>query len=292
MRALVTWGSKRGGTEGIARIIGEVLRERGFSVDLRPASDIGSLAGIDAVVVGGALYANRWHRDARKFVARHARRLRELPVWMFSSGPLDDSAARRELPASGQVRALIDRIGARSHITFGGRLEANATGFPAHAMAKTHAGDWRDPARIRAWANQLADELPAAHAGTPVAQPARSLARLVAHGVVGWVPCALAMDTVLRTAGIGAAVAIHAVLAPLVFALVAVHYFHPSGAREPLASAVTFASIASGLDIALATVRPGFGTVLGTLVPVVSILLVTWAIGGMMSTMPWPKPAH
>src|SRR6516225_1761957 len=32
MRVLVTWGSKRGGTEGIARIIGERLIEAGHEV--------------------------------------------------------------------------------------------------------------------------------------------------------------------------------------------------------------------------------------------------------------------
>lgn len=37
MRILVTWGSKRGGTEGIARIVGEILRERGFEVREAPA---------------------------------------------------------------------------------------------------------------------------------------------------------------------------------------------------------------------------------------------------------------
>jgi hypothetical protein len=31
-------------------------------------------------------------------------------------------------------------------------------GFPASAMAKTHAGDWRDPERIRGWAAEVAME--------------------------------------------------------------------------------------------------------------------------------------
>jgi menaquinone-dependent protoporphyrinogen oxidase len=44
-------------------------------------------------------------------------------------------------------------------VTFGGRLPADAKGFPASAMAKTHAGDWRDPERIRGWAAEVAMEL-------------------------------------------------------------------------------------------------------------------------------------
>jgi menaquinone-dependent protoporphyrinogen oxidase len=57
------------------------------------------------------------------------------------------------------VRELLERIGARGHVTFGGRLAADAKGFPASAMAKTHAGDWRDPDRIRGWAAEVAMEL-------------------------------------------------------------------------------------------------------------------------------------
>jgi menaquinone-dependent protoporphyrinogen oxidase len=56
----------------------------------------------------------------------------------------DASVARAMLggPVRG-VAALMAHLGAEGHATFGGRLAADATGFPAAAMAKTHAGDWR-----------------------------------------------------------------------------------------------------------------------------------------------------
>jgi menaquinone-dependent protoporphyrinogen oxidase len=56
----MTWGSKHGGTEGIARIVSATLSERGFGVVCVPADRARRLEGFDAVVVGGALYANRW----------------------------------------------------------------------------------------------------------------------------------------------------------------------------------------------------------------------------------------
>src|SRR6478735_4803605 len=34
-------------------------------------------------------------------------------------------------------------------------LSRNVTGFPASALAKTHAGDWRDEAHIRRWAESV-----------------------------------------------------------------------------------------------------------------------------------------
>jgi menaquinone-dependent protoporphyrinogen oxidase len=155
MRVLIAFGSKRGGTAGLADMIGDALREAGCETIVSPADGIYDLTEFDAVVVASALYANRWHRDARRFVKRNTAALRELPVWLVSSGPLDDSAEREDIPPTKQVAKLASRIGARGHVTFGGRLSAQASGFPASAMAKTHAGDWRDPAHIRSWAESV-----------------------------------------------------------------------------------------------------------------------------------------
>lgn len=164
-RILVAFGSTRGGTAGIATMIGEALTERGYAVTVSPAGQVYELAGFDTVIVAGALYANRWHRAARRFVRRNQQALRELPVWLVSTGPLDDSATKRDIAPTPQVRRLLARIGARGHATFGGRLSPDATGFPARAMAKTRAGDWRDADHVRRWVRSIVDQLPS------VAQP-------------------------------------------------------------------------------------------------------------------------
>jgi menaquinone-dependent protoporphyrinogen oxidase len=158
MYVLVTYGSRMGGTAGIAELVGEALTDAGFQVDVRSVSKVDGIEAYDAVLVGGALYSGRWHREVRRFVKRHTGTLRERPVWLFSSGPLNGSAAEM-IPPVRQVQELLERIGARGHVTFGGRLPADAKGFPASAMARTHAGDWRDPARIRTWAAEVATEL-------------------------------------------------------------------------------------------------------------------------------------
>lgn len=159
MRILVTYGSKRGGTAGIAEMLGRAFGEQGFQADVRAASDVASLEEYDAVVVGGALYASRWHRAARRFVRHHAEFLRTKPVWLFSSGPLDDSAARNEIPPVAHVRRLMELIRAQGHITFGGRLEPDAKGFIASKMARQHSGDWREPRLIQAWAEGISEAL-------------------------------------------------------------------------------------------------------------------------------------
>jgi menaquinone-dependent protoporphyrinogen oxidase len=165
MRVLVAYGSTRGGTQGLAHMVADGLRETGCTVDVVPAGAVHRIHGYDAVVVGGALYAFRWHRAARRFVRRHAAELRKLPVYFFSSGPLDDSAAKGEIPPVKGVAALMDRIGARGHVTFGGQLSQYARGFPASAMAKKVAGDWRDPVNVRAWAHSVAAQL---HESSPL----------------------------------------------------------------------------------------------------------------------------
>ncbi|MFN8035833.1 MAG: flavodoxin domain-containing protein [Acidimicrobiia bacterium] len=161
MNILVVHGSKMGGTAGIADVVAVTLRSNGHGAAVEAAETVRSLEGYDAVVVGGALYATRWRRSAARFVKRHAAALRARPVWFFSSGPLDDSARDHEIPPTRQVARLMERVGARGHATFGGRLPPDAKGFPARAMAKDHAGDWRDFDQVRAWAASIAEQLTA-----------------------------------------------------------------------------------------------------------------------------------
>jgi menaquinone-dependent protoporphyrinogen oxidase len=142
-------------------MVAKDLRDNGWDTDLLVPRQVHSLRSYDLVVVGGALYAFRWHRTARRFVRRHQAELRQRPVYFFSSGPLDDSAARKDIPPVKGVQALMVQVGARGHATFGGRLEADAKGFPASAMAKKSAGDWRDPEHVSKWTASIAAEVQA-----------------------------------------------------------------------------------------------------------------------------------
>ncbi|WP_396929415.1 flavodoxin domain-containing protein [Mycolicibacterium sp.] len=163
-RVLIAYGSKRGGTATLATMIGDALTEAGLAAVVMPARKVIDPADFDAAIVAGALYANRWHRDARRFVRRHTSRLHALPVWLVSSGPLDDSAARGVIAPTRQVAELMERVGARGHQTFGGSLASDARGFPASAMARTRAGDWHDADHVRRWAATIAQRLVSADA--------------------------------------------------------------------------------------------------------------------------------
>lgn len=159
----MTYGSKRGGTAEIAQWIGDALREQGVAAEVRPAREVRSLDGFGPVIIGGALYSGRWHRDARRCARRLTRQLRERPVWMFGSGPLDDSAdgpdGGANIMGAKAVRKAADRVNARGTTIFGGRLTPDARGFPASAMAKNKAGDYRKRDRIDGWAKDIAAQI-------------------------------------------------------------------------------------------------------------------------------------
>jgi menaquinone-dependent protoporphyrinogen oxidase len=162
---LVAYGSKRGGTAEIAQWIGDALRNAGLRVEVRAARTVLNVDAYDVVVLGGALYMGRWHKDAGKFVRRHARALCERQVWLFGSGPLDLSAEQEPLAQVSGTDAIVpavDRIEARGYTVFGGRLSSDARGFPASAMAKKMAGDYRNEARVRTWADGIAADVAAA----------------------------------------------------------------------------------------------------------------------------------
>ena len=159
-RVLIAYGSKNGSTAEIAEWIGEALRERHVATDILPAAEVRDVTAYDAVLIGGGLYAGRWQRDAARLARRERKALLRRPVWLFSSGPLDSSAAEREIPPAKGVARIATRIDARDHATFGGRLVEGAQGFIARQILKSgKGGDYRDRGQITNWAHAVAADL-------------------------------------------------------------------------------------------------------------------------------------
>ena len=159
VRVLVAYATKHGSTREIAETIGRVIRDTGLAVDVVTARAVGDVSPYDAVVLGSALYAAHWQREANRFVARHMASLQARPVWLFSSGPLDRSAAAGNLPVPPHVAPAIDPIGYRDHRTFGGRLLPGTPGVDERILATHPIGDFRDFAVIEAWAATIARAL-------------------------------------------------------------------------------------------------------------------------------------
>jgi len=159
-RVLVTYGTRNGSTADIATTVADTLADAGLHVEVRPAGWVTDVTRYDAVVLGGAVYAGRWHRDARGFARRFGQLLQGRPVWVFSSGPLDDSADHKEIPPVAQAAEAVRSLRAVEHTTFGGRLDEYAEGMIARAMVRGgHGGDFRNTARIRTWSRAIAAHL-------------------------------------------------------------------------------------------------------------------------------------
>lgn len=159
-KILVAYGSKNGSTAGIAEMIATELVTQGFEAEVQPADQVRDVGAFRAVVLGGALYNSGWHAAARTFARKHADTLRDRAVWLFSSGPLDDSADTGDIPPVRHAADAMRRLDAREHITFGGRLTTEAKGFIARAIVRNgHGGDFRNPERVKEWTAKIASEL-------------------------------------------------------------------------------------------------------------------------------------
>lgn len=159
VKVLIAHGSKHRTTAAIAQALGQQMQADGLDVDVRPASRSLHPDAYDVVVVGGALYRNRWHHDASMFVRRNKAALRQRPTYLFSSGPLGKVFSGHNPPPVPEVGLLATRVHARGHITFNGALPADAEGFMDRKVAAVAAGDYRDREEEKAWAHHIAEDV-------------------------------------------------------------------------------------------------------------------------------------
>lgn len=163
-RVLVAYGSKHGATAEIAERIADALRRAGHESEARPASQVRNIGDYDAVVLGSAVYAGRWRRDARRLLRRMRRAPDRRPLWLFSSGPIGESepdpADKWQHPL--WVREAGERLEARDQTVFRGRLTAKPSTMMERAIAKQTPADERgdiEPDAVDDWAGRIAQEL-------------------------------------------------------------------------------------------------------------------------------------
>ena len=161
MRVMVACASKHGSTEGIASAIAERLHQLGHDANAVRVSEVPDLSGTEAVVLGSAVYAGSWMKEAIGFADANAEVLADMPVWLLSSGPLgtevhDDEEQPR------QLAELTEQLRPEAHRTFFGALDHSKLSFGERMMVKavkTPEGDFRDWNAISGWADEIAREL-------------------------------------------------------------------------------------------------------------------------------------
>jgi len=181
---LIVYGSRHGGTGGIAERIGDVLRTEGLDVRMAEAGHITDIGTPDAFVVGSGVYMGSWLKEPLEFVERNKAVLASRPTWFFSSGPLTGSTASKDAddpmtaalgpeegPGSGgrrKVAELSAATHARENRVFYGAFD---TEDPPRTMSERlirmmpgsknllPRGDFRDWVAIAAWAREIAAAL-------------------------------------------------------------------------------------------------------------------------------------
>jgi menaquinone-dependent protoporphyrinogen oxidase len=182
-QVLVVYGSRHGGTRGIAERIGEVLQAEGAETVVAAADHVApdDLRTADAFVVGSGVYMGNWLKEPLEFLERNRAALASRPTWLFSSGPLLGSSKEQpdadpltnalgpaEGPGSGgrkKVEAISATIDPRDHRVFPGAFDPND---PPRTMSERivrllpaarkvlPTGDFRDWDAIAAWAREIA----------------------------------------------------------------------------------------------------------------------------------------
>ncbi|MGZ5305183.1 MAG: flavodoxin domain-containing protein [Actinomycetota bacterium] len=161
MRVIVACASKHGSTEGIAEAIAERLHQLGHDAVAVRVADVADLNGVQAVVLGSAVYAGSWMKEATEFAEANAETLSKMPLWLFSSGPLGaDVQDEEEQPR--QLSELTASLQPKAHRMFFGALDREQLGFGERMMVKAvkaPEGDFRDWNAIGGWADEIAREL-------------------------------------------------------------------------------------------------------------------------------------
>ena len=160
MHVLVTVASRHGSTGEIGDAVADTLRAHGHHVERRGPSEVTSLEGVDAVVLGSAIYMNQWLEPARSLVGRLGGDLRRLPVWMFSSGPVGSQVS---VPAeTPRIHPLLDAVQPLDYRVFSGVVDRSALSLRERSVVRmvgAAEGDFRDWDEIRSWAGAIAETL-------------------------------------------------------------------------------------------------------------------------------------
>jgi menaquinone-dependent protoporphyrinogen oxidase len=161
---LIAYATIHGSTQEVAQAVAAELGQCGFETHLEQLKRVRSLDAYPAVVVGAPLYMFHWHKDARRFLARHRQALGQRRVAIFALGPMNDVEkefveARQQLD---KELAKFPWLQPAAIQMFGGKFDPLHLRFPYNlipALKQMPASDIRDWEAIRAWARSLSERL-------------------------------------------------------------------------------------------------------------------------------------
>lgn len=164
-KILVAYASKYGSTAQIAENITLQLKKAGLNAESKNVLEVSTLDGYSAILVGSAVYAGNWMKEAADFLQTHKDKLALLPIWLFSAGPTGKGDPVEKMKGWNfpeTLKPLAEKIKPRGMAFFHGVLDMSklrlAEKLIIYAL-KAPAGDFRDWEMINGWADKVAASL-------------------------------------------------------------------------------------------------------------------------------------
>ncbi len=164
-KILVAYATADGSTNGVAEMIGSNLAAENMQVDILPVQSVAALEDYQAVVLGSAIHGGKWLPEAVTFLQINHHYLKQIPTAFFLVGMMvaSKSESNRNLVSQflEEQRALVQPLseGRFAGAMFPGKYPF-MTGlgmrfFLAYCGLGMRGGDYRDPAAIRSWADNV-----------------------------------------------------------------------------------------------------------------------------------------
>jgi menaquinone-dependent protoporphyrinogen oxidase len=164
-KVLIAYATKHGATTEIADKIAETLVSAGVHAVALPVEHIGDLNAYSTVVLGSAVYAGHWCKEATAFLKTHKAQLAQRPVWIFSSGPTgegDPAELMQGWRFPQELLPVIQHIHPRDIVLFHGEIDDQKLNLMEKVIVKgvkAPLGDYRNWHEIIAWAERIAESL-------------------------------------------------------------------------------------------------------------------------------------
>jgi menaquinone-dependent protoporphyrinogen oxidase len=161
-RILVAYATKKGSTAEIAQAVGKELEVSGHVAEVAEIGTVTSLAGYNAVVIGGPVYVGKIV-GVGKFVKHHSSELAGIPVAGFVvclSAAAKDSEGMAL--AEKALHAALNPLKPVAETIFAGKLDPEKLSWFQRWIikkVKSPVGDFRDWTAIATWARELPGKL-------------------------------------------------------------------------------------------------------------------------------------
>jgi menaquinone-dependent protoporphyrinogen oxidase len=175
MKALVIYGSRWGGTVAVARRIGDILSEEGYSVDIVDAKNKSpNLEIYDLVIVGSGIRADKWTKETVNFLEKNAEQLKTRKTALFVSCQMADRPEKEvyDNAKNQYLKQTAQRYGLQpvSYGFFGGFMDfshshglivdimirVNRKSLHKNGLDTRKVHDTRNWANITSWARETA----------------------------------------------------------------------------------------------------------------------------------------